>query len=125
MYTLAVRREFDAQHALIGGDWGAENLPHTHHYLLELQLIGESLNEHGYLVDIVEVERQLEEIIGRYRAKMLNDLPEFNGLNPSIEHFSRILCETFNQKIQASNLSNLKVTLWENEIAWASYEQGR
>lgn len=122
MYTLAVRREFDAQHALIGGDWGAENLPHTHHYLLELQLMGKSLNEHGYLVDIVEVERQLEEIISRYRAKMLNDLPEFKGLNPSIEHFSRILCEMLNQKIQASNLSSLKVTLWENNIAWASYE---
>jgi 6-pyruvoyltetrahydropterin/6-carboxytetrahydropterin synthase len=125
MYTLAVRREFDAQHALIGGDWGDENLPHTHHYLLELQLMGESLNEHGYLVDIVEVERQLEETIGRYCLIMLNDLPEFNGLNPSIEHFSRILCETFNQKIQASNLSNLKVTLWENNIAWASYDLQR
>ena len=125
MYTLAVRREFDAQHALIGGDWGAENLPHTHHYLLELQLMGESLNEHGYLVDIVDVERQLEETIGRYRSKMLNDLPEFKGLNPSIEHFSRILCETLNQKVQASNLSNVKVTLWENNIAWTSYDYER
>jgi 6-pyruvoyltetrahydropterin/6-carboxytetrahydropterin synthase len=87
--------------------------------------MGESLNEHGYLVDIVDVERQLEETIGRYRSKMLNDLPEFKGLNPSIEHFSRILCETLNQKVQASNLSNVKVTLWENNIAWTSYDYER
>lgn len=125
MYTLAVRREFDAQHALIGGDWGAENLPHTHHYLLELQLSGESLNEHGYLVDIVEVEQLLESLVGQHRGKMLNDLPEFAGLNPSIEHFSRILCHSLNKKMTASNLTGIKVTLWENEIAWASYEQGR
>jgi 6-pyruvoyltetrahydropterin/6-carboxytetrahydropterin synthase len=124
MYTLAVRREFDAQHALIGGDWGAENLPHAHHYLLELQLSGESLNEHGYLVDIVEVEQILESLLNHHRGKMLNDLPEFAGLNPSIEHFSRILCHSLNKKITASNLTGIKVTLWENEIAWASYEQG-
>ncbi len=125
MYTLAVRREFDAQHALIGGDWGAENSPHTHHYLLELQLLGKMLNEHGYLVDIVEVEHHLDSLIVNHRGKMLNDLPEFAGLNPSIEHFARILCHSLNNTITASNLTNIKVTLWENEIAWASYEQER
>src|SRR5512137_982560 len=121
MYTHAVRREFDAQHALIGGDWGDENLPHTHHYRLELQLSGESLNDHGYLVDIVEVEQILESLVGFHSGKMLNDLPEFVGLNPSIEHFSRILCQALNRKIIASNLEHIMVTLWENEIAWASY----
>ena len=25
MYNVAVKREFDAQHFLIGGDWGLEN----------------------------------------------------------------------------------------------------
>lgn len=125
MYTLAVRREFDAQHALIGGDWGDENLPHTHHYLLELQLSGESLNDHGFLVDIVDVEQHLESLVGFHSGKMLNDLPEFTGLNPSIEHYSRILCTSLNSKITATNLEHIKVTLWENEIAWASYEQDR
>jgi 6-pyruvoyltetrahydropterin/6-carboxytetrahydropterin synthase len=125
MYTLAVRRNFTARHALVGGDWGAENKPHAHHYLLELQLSGEILNQHGYLVDIVEVEQHIDEIIHRYRGAMLNDLPEFTGLNPSIEHFSRILCDTLNLKIRAPNLSRLRVTLWENDIAWASYELDR
>jgi 6-pyruvoyltetrahydropterin/6-carboxytetrahydropterin synthase len=125
MYTLAVRRVFDARHALIGGDWGAENDPHTHHYVLELQLMGETLNEHGYLVDIVEVEKYLDESVNFYKGKMLNELPEFASLNPSIEHFCRILCHSLNKKIGAANLTHLKVTLWENEIAWASYQQAR
>jgi 6-pyruvoyltetrahydropterin/6-carboxytetrahydropterin synthase len=125
MYTLAVRREFDAQHALIGGDWGAENQLHTHHYLLELQLEGETLNQHGYLVDIVEVEHHLDTLVGSYLGKTLNDIPEFAELNPSIENFARILCNSLNDRIQTSNLSGLKVTLWENDIAWASYEQKR
>jgi 6-pyruvoyltetrahydropterin/6-carboxytetrahydropterin synthase len=121
MYTVAVRRDFIAQHYLIGGDWGPENQLHSHHYQLELQLQGRELDRHGYLVDIVDIERHLEEMVASYRDSTLNDLPEFNGLNPSIEHFSRILCQAIERRIQAINITRIKVTLWENEIAWAAY----
>jgi 6-pyruvoyltetrahydropterin/6-carboxytetrahydropterin synthase len=121
MYTLAVRRDFIARHYLIGGDWGPENSPNSHHYLLELQLTGESLDQHGYLVDILDVEKHLNELVARYSEQMLNDLPEFTGLNPSIEHFSRILCLAINECIQAPNITHIKVQIWENEIAWVSY----
>jgi 6-pyruvoyltetrahydropterin/6-carboxytetrahydropterin synthase len=122
MYTLAVRRDFIARHYLIGGDWGPENNPNSHHYLLELQLSGESLDEHGYMVDILEVDRHLNEVIGHYTEQMLNDLTESAGLNPSIEHFARILCSTFNQRLLAANITKLKVVLWENDKAWVSFK---
>jgi 6-pyruvoyltetrahydropterin/6-carboxytetrahydropterin synthase len=122
MYTLAVRRDFIARHYLIGGDWGPENFPNSHHYVLELQLSGESLDQHGYLVDIVDVEKQLNELVAHYKEQMLNDLPEFAGLNPSIENFARILGTTLEAKIQAPNILQVKVVLWENEIAWVSYQ---
>lgn len=125
MYTLAVRRSFIARHYLIGGDWGPENFPNSHHYVLELQLEGRELDQHGYLVDIVDVEGHLDELIGYYREKMLNDLPEFKGLNPSLEHFTRILCTALNDGIKAANITNIKVVLWENENAWAAYSVGR
>ena len=47
MYTLAVRRDFITRHFLIGGDWGPENLPNSHHYVLELQLRANELDRHG------------------------------------------------------------------------------
>ena len=122
MYTVAVKRDFVAQHFLIGGDWGAENEWHSHHYWLELQLHGPTLDQHGYLVDIVDIEQQMNTLISYYRDKTLNDLPEFSGLNPSIEHFSRILARTLAERITAPNLTGLTVQLWENEIAWASYQ---
>ena len=78
----AVRRDFIARHFLIGGDWGPENFPNSHHYVLELQLQAAELDGHGYLVDIVEVSNHLDELIAYYGEKMLNDLPEFEGLNP-------------------------------------------
>ena len=121
MYTVAVKRDFIAQHFLFGGDWGAENELHSHHYQVEVQLFGASLDQHGYLVDIVDIENRLEALVTRYSDKTLNDLPEFAGLNPSIEHFSRIFCQKIAQDLPAPNLNAITIQLWENEIAWASY----
>ncbi len=122
MYTLAVRRDFIAQHYLIGGDWGAENELHSHHYQVEVELVGAHLDPHGYLVDIVEVEKQLEAQVARFRDKTLNDLDEFTGLNPSLEHFARIFCQSLVSNLPAVGLNSVTVRLWENDIAWASYQ---
>lgn len=125
MYTVAVKRDFIAQHYLIGGDWGAENELHSHHYQIELQLEGQELDQHGYLVDILDIENILNNLVAHYQDQTLNDLPEFEGLNPSIEHFSRILCESISAQIQAINIQGVTVKLWENEIAWALFRLQR
>lgn len=123
MYTVALKKDFIARHYLVGGDWGSENKTHAHHYRVEVQLQGRELDQHGYLVDIVDISEALEALIARYLDQVLNDLPEFDGLNPSIEHFSRLLCQALAAHIQAPNLKAITVQLWENENAWASYRQ--
>jgi 6-pyruvoyltetrahydropterin/6-carboxytetrahydropterin synthase len=125
MHRVAVERDFIAQHYLIGGDWGAENKLHSHHYRLELELTGEALDPHNYLVDIVDIEASLDEQIAIYRDKTLNDFPVFSSLNPSLEYFSKVLCQALSARINAQNIHRVTVKLWENQIAWASYELER
>ena len=122
MYTTSVKRAFVAQHFLIGGDWGAENFKHSHAYQVEVQLMGAALDQHGYLVDIVDITNALDALVAYFRDQTLNDLTEFAGLNPSIEHFARIFAEHMAQRIHAPNVSRLRVQLWENDIAWSAYE---
>jgi 6-pyruvoyltetrahydropterin/6-carboxytetrahydropterin synthase len=123
MYTVAVRRDFIANHTLIGGDWGPENEPHAHHYLVEARLYGEKLDRHGYLLDICEVETGLDQLVDHFRDTSLNDLPEFKELNPSLEHFARIFCGALLQTINSSVLSALCIKIWENDEAWAEYRK--
>lgn len=125
MYRVGVIREFIAQHYLIGGDWGAENQLHSHPYRLELELSGRQLDQHQYLVDIVAIEQALDNLIARYRDRTLNDLPEFAGVNPSLEHFARALCESLAQQFLDGTVERISVKLWENALAWAGYEVGR
>ena len=122
-YAMTVRTDFIAQHYLIGGGWGPENERNSHHYVLEGRLDGAELNQHGYLVDIVQVEAELRELREYYAGRLLNDLPEFQGLNPSIEHFARIVCQRLGKRLAAPNLSGIAVRLWENETASASYQE--
>jgi 6-pyruvoyltetrahydropterin/6-carboxytetrahydropterin synthase len=123
LYTVAVSRDFIAQHFLFGGDWGPENQLHSHHYRVEVQLEGPELDQHGYLVDIVDIESNLDSLVVHYRDKTLNILPEFKDLNPSIEQLSRFFCEAMCARIHAPNISAVTVRIWENQIAWAAYRR--
>jgi len=125
VYAVAVERDFIARHWLFGGDWGAENELHSHHYKIEVQLEGSDLDRHGYLVDIVDIESNLDELVAYYRDRTLNDLPEFKDLNPSIERLSKLFCEALFERVRTSNVSAIVVKIWENKIAWASYRRER
>jgi len=119
-----VKRDFVARHFLFGGDWGPENELHSHHYQVEVQLEGKFLDEHGYLVDIVALEAHLEELVTYYRDQTLNQLPEFAGLNPSIEHLARLFCQALFPRLKEP-LNAMTVRIWENDVAWAAYREER
>jgi 6-pyruvoyltetrahydropterin/6-carboxytetrahydropterin synthase len=125
MYNIAVRKDFIAQHFLIGGDWGAENQPHSHHYLFELELSGDSLDQHNYLVDIVEIEAQMDAQVAYYRDHLLNHLPEFIDTNPSLERFARVLCEALAGTNLPAHIRVVTTRLWENDLAWAGFSVER
>ncbi len=121
MYMLGLRRDFEATHALVGGDWGAKNQPHRHNYRLELRLEAEQLTPHGFVADLIGVEAALDRLLERYAGADLNCLPEFSGLNPSMEHFARILAEGLAAALQSAGLATISVQVWESDTAWAQY----
>lgn len=123
MYSLNVREDFIAQHYLTVPNCGPENEWHSHHFTVEVELEGETLNENGYLTDIVEVEDALETLIDRYQDTTLNDLAEFDGLNPSVEHFARIFWTRLHAELSTEPLDRVTVRIWEDDSAWASYSE--
>ncbi len=122
MYSVSVSRPFVAQHALTVPDAGPEGDRHSHRYEVTLELRGESLNDHGYLVDVDDVTAALEGVVDRYRDETLNDLPAFDGRNPSLEHFARILSERLVAALDAPHVAAVRVELREDEVATATYE---
>jgi 6-pyruvoyltetrahydropterin/6-carboxytetrahydropterin synthase len=116
-----VTRTLIAQHFLIGGDFGPENELNSHSYRIEARYEGSRLDQHGFLLDIDQIQRRLDTLANRYRDRTLNDLAEFEGLNPSVENFARILSDQM--MVDAANLTTLQVTVWEDDSASAGYRR--
>ena len=122
MYSTAVLTDFIAQHYLTVPDPGPEGVPHSHHFEIELTFRGPELNEYDYLVDIDIVRDALESITERYRDELLNDLPEFEGYNPSVERFARVVFERVTDAVESETVTELAVQIWEDETAAAGYD---
>ncbi|MBD3427041.1 MAG: 6-carboxytetrahydropterin synthase [Candidatus Omnitrophica bacterium] len=120
MYTLRIEKEFHSYHYLTGGDWGPENSRHKHLYKACLKLEGERLDRHGFLVDIVKLEGALSESVKEFENKTLNSLRQFEGLNPSIENFARIIALSIASSLDG-NIETVTVSVSEDNTASASY----
>jgi len=122
VYSTTVLTDFVAQHYLTVPNPGPEGEPHSHHYEVELRFRGPELNEFDYLVDIDDAEAALAELAERYRDTMLNELPEFEAANPSVERFARVVFERVTDAVTDDTVTELRVTVWEDDEAAASYD---
>jgi len=122
MYTVSLTKKMIAQHHL-PNEVEPENKKHSHFYKIQISLSGDILNNNGYLIDINQIDRVFEEIIGIYEDKTLNDLVEFGDKNPSLENFSKIFCNAFLERIQFENLQFINIRIWENDDASVSYQR--
>lgn len=123
MYTLGLHKTFIAQHYLISEDAGPEHHRHSHPYQLDVRVAGDSLDQQGYLIDITVLEDLLDRIVAQYQDATLNDLEAFQGLNPSLEHFARIIAQQILEELSTGPLRRLEVRLWEDPDTWAEYRQ--
>lgn len=122
MYSTTVLTDFVAQHYLTVPNPGPEGEPHSHHFEVELTFRGPELNEYDYLVDIDDAEAALGSLADRYRDELLNDLPEFEGYNPSVERFARVIFERVTGIVTDEAVAELAVTVWEDDTAAATYD---
>ncbi len=123
MYSVGVSRSFVAQHYLTVPDPGPEGTLHSHHYTVEATFLGPRLDEFGYLVDIDDVNAAIDDLVERYRDETLNDLPAFEGLNPSVEHFARIFGDRLCESLEPEAATDLRVAMREDDVARVVHER--
>lgn len=122
MYSTTVLTDFVAQHYLTVPDAGPEGEPHSHHFEVEVTFRGKALNEYDYLVDIDDATAALDSLAQRYRDQLLNDLPEFDGYNPSVERFARVVFDRVTDAVTDDTVTEVAVTVWEDDEAAATYD---
>ena len=114
MYTVSVTRRFVAQHYLTVPNPGPEGELHSHQFTAEVTFRGPELGEYGYLV---------EAVVETFRDATLNELPAFEGRNPSAEHFARIFGNRLTDRLTPEPATELTVALQEDDVATVSYTE--
>jgi 6-pyruvoyltetrahydropterin/6-carboxytetrahydropterin synthase len=88
-----------------------------------VELEGDTLDAQGFLLDIDDAGRHLEAVAALCQGKVLNEIPEFGGLSPSIELLARFLCSAFCGRITAPAVTAVAVTVAEDADACAMYRK--
>ncbi len=121
MYSVGFSRTFVAQHHLVSAP-GPEKKTHSHVYRVEIAFRGPRLDEHGYLLDFLELRKHLDSVVETLRDRTLNELTPFNNLNPTIERLAKVIGQELQERISMAGMSSLHVKVWESDAAWAAFQ---
>jgi len=120
MYELDITREFSAAHMLKGYDGLCSNL-HGHNWTVQVFIRASRLDDIGIAADFTIIKRVLTEILSRFDHKYLNELPEFQGINPTSENIARIIFETLAPAVAKPGIALDRVRVCESPTSGATY----
>jgi 6-pyruvoyltetrahydropterin/6-carboxytetrahydropterin synthase len=122
LYTLKSVISFDSAHQLLGYDGPCARV-HGHTYKLEVEIQGKQLDHLGMVIDCYDVKKHLKPIVDQIDHYHLNDLPQFQNVNPTAENIAAWIYDQISEKLNSETIRVKAVTLWETERFSVRYEK--
>ena len=118
MFEIPVRDHIASAHQLHGYDGPCKDM-HGHTWKVEMVVCGDRLDEVGLLADFKVLKAKLKQVLMPLDHVVLNDLPEFKGINPSTENLARHIYRALNTNCAPLRLKHVQV--WESDTASVIY----
>lgn len=129
MYSVCVRDHIMIAHSFVGELFGPAQQTHGATYIVDVEFRRPQLDSDGLVVDIGRASQALREVLMPLNYRNLDLLPEFAGRNTTTEFLAKVIFDRVAIAVRdgrlgasAAGLTNLRVTLHESHVAWASYE---
>ncbi|MDT7923262.1 MAG: 6-carboxytetrahydropterin synthase [Chlorobiota bacterium] len=132
MVYVTRRVSFCAAHRLYNPNWSEERNyavfdkcsnpnGHGHNYVLEVTVAGQPDPETGYVIDLKELARLIEqEILSKVDHRHLNyDVDFLQGINPTVENLAIAFWRILEPKLPRGRLHCVRV--YESEHNYAEY----
>ena len=122
MYEIKIKAEFSAAHNLreVGGK--CESL-HGHNFTVEVAVESESLDEGGMVMDFRLLKAKTQAILETLDHRYLNELPVFNGKNPSSENLAAYIFAELSRQVDQGSQRVGWVSVWESDTSQAKYRR--
>jgi len=122
MYEIKIKLDFAAAHHLreVGGK--CESL-HGHNFMVEVAAESPSLDEQGMVMDFRLLKAKTQAIIQTLDHRYLNELPIFQGKNPSSENIAAHIFTELARQVDQGPRRISWVSVWESENSQATYRR--
>ena len=146
MHTISKDFSFAAAHAIRGHKGGCENL-HGHNYRVRVYLRARSLDSLGMVLDFADLKAIMQEVLGPFDHRVLNEVPPFDQRNTTAELLAQHVHDEVSRRLAAGTgatagaaatapgggevvgegggagrISVSRVEVWENDTSCAVYE---
>ncbi len=111
-YQLTISVFFNASHFVTFG--ASTGNMHRHSFHLKVTAMASSLAEDNSLVPYENLRQIINQIVSAYEGKILNDLPPFRRLQPTIEMLVGVIAQQVNRLACDLPVRIIEVTVMES-----------
>ena len=122
MFTVAKDFRFAAAHQIRGHLGGCQNL-HGHSYRVRVHVQARELDRLGMVIDFADLKRVMEEVIGPFDHRFLNEVPPFDARNTTAELLAQHVFDEVAARLDDERVGVVRVEVWESDSACAVYER--
>jgi 6-pyruvoyltetrahydropterin/6-carboxytetrahydropterin synthase len=122
LYTVGVRRHMMIAHSLPDPYFGPAAALHGATYVVDVEFRSAHLNAWAVVIDIGAAGEAVDRVLKTLDFRNLDEDPRFAGQLTTTEFLARHIHGELFVALAAQFQGNLRVTLHESHIAWASYE---
>ena len=123
MHTIFKDFPFSAAHAIRGHTRGCQNL-HGHNYRVRVHLQARELDALGMVLDFADLKAMMQEIVGPFDHRVINEIPPFDERNTTAELLSQHVFEEVERRLAGQErVRVVRVEVWETETSCAVYER--
>jgi len=101
MHTIWKDFSFAAAHAIRGHTGGCENL-HGHNYRVRVQLRARRLDRLGMVLDFADLKAIMQEVLGPFDHRVLNEVPPFDRRNTTAELLAEHVFDEVSKRLSAA-----------------------
>ncbi len=120
VFEIHVKTHFSAARSLEGYPGVCARI-HGHTWIVEVYVRCEKLNEIGLGIDMGVIKKATRKVLINLDHSNLNELPEFEGVNPTSENIAKYLYQALKRKLNTDGVQVSKVKVSETPGAGASY----
>ncbi|MFN7941961.1 MAG: 6-carboxytetrahydropterin synthase QueD [Thermoanaerobaculia bacterium] len=121
MFTVFKDYTFAAAHAIRGHTRGCQNL-HGHNYRVRVVVEAAALDGLGMVIDFADLKAILEQVVGPFDHRVINEIPPFTARNTTAELLAEYVHDEVDRRLPAGRRVR-RVEVWETETSCAVHER--